>query len=217
MQQYRNFVFDQFGLKENAEEDELRRKYLEPFLSQLTQVVHPLALGNVHRVHKQIQQLAENILGLQEDIEVDVDRTVKALTQEFYSHMHMINRDEASTFLGERVVGMEEELATQADALLRQYQETFKFSEPFFLAAHMKDELSKDVRFVGGVLESTERSYLFITEAVITQRSEIPNNVTIQLAQDQKLPLIPGLPRSYDIQVTRQSWMHNEKPQGVTT
>lgn len=217
MQQYRNFVFDQFSLKENNGDDELRRKYLEPFLSQLTQLVHPLALGNVHRVYRQIQQLAENLLSLQEDAEVDVDRAVRALTQEFYSHMHMINRAEASKFLGDRVVGMEEELATQVDELLRQYQETFKFSEPFFLAAHMGDELAKDVRFVGGVLESTERSYLFVTEAMITQRSEIPNNVNIQLSQDQQLPLIPGLPRSFDIQVKRHSWMHNEKPQGVTT
>ena len=217
MQQYRNFVFDQFGLKENDEEDELRRRHLEPFLSHLTQLVHPLALGNVHRVYRQIQQLAKNLLGLQKDIEVDVERAVRALTQEFYSHMHMITRDEASKFLGERVVAMEEQLASQVDALLRQYQETFKFSEPFFLAAHMGDESSKDVRFVGGVLESTERSYLFVTEAEITQRSEIPNNVNIQLSENQKLPLIPGLPRSFDIQVKRRAWVHNDQPQGVTT
>ena len=190
---------------------------MQPFLSQLTQVVHQLALGNVHRVHRQIQQLAKNLLELQEDITVDVDRAVRALTKEFYSHMHMINRNEASKFLGERVVGMEEELAMQMDALLRQYQETFKFSEPFFLAAYMGDELSKDIPFIGGVVESTERSYLFVTEGVITQRPEIPNNVNIQLSQDQQLPLIPGLPRGFDIHVKRRSWVHNERPQGVTT
>ena len=32
----------------------------------------------------------------------------------------------------------------------------------------------------------------------------------------QKLPLIPGLPREYHIDVTAQGWRHNTEPKGVT-
>ena len=222
MQQYRNFVLNQFGLKENSGEKgegdkEERRRYLKPFLGRLTEMVHPLALGNAHRVYRQVQQLAEKLLELYDDPAVEVDRAVKAFTQDFYSHMHMINRQEASEFLGDRVVDTTHELAIALDALLREYQGTFKFSERFFLAANMGDEQSQEVRFVGGVLESTARSYLYATEAIITQRSALPDNVQVQVPPGQPLPLIPGVAREFDVQITRQSWVHNDEPQGVTT
>ena len=221
MQQFRSFVLDQFGLEghaeEKEEEKEERRRHLEPFLERLAKLVHPLALGNAHRVYRQIQQLAEKLLGLQNDPAVEIDRAVKALTQDFYSHMHMINRHEAAEFLGERVTATTDELALALDGLLRDYQESFKFAEPFFLAGLMGDELSKDVRFVGGVLESGERSYLYTTEAVITQRSKFPQNVQVQASPGQPLPLVPGLAREFDVQVTRQAWVHNDEPKGVTT
>ena len=129
----------------------------------------------------------------------------------------MISRDEAAEFLNNRVVATDEEFTAALDKLLRQYQAAFKFSEPFFLAAHMGDELSKEVRFVGGVLESVDRSYLFATEATITQRSSLPENVQIQLPLGQPPPLVPGLPREFDVQVKRQTWIHNDEPKGVTT
>ena len=217
MQQFRSFVLDQFGLEGQAEEKEERRRHLEPFLEQLAKLVHPLALGNAHRVYRQIQQLAEKLLGLQDDPAIEIERAIKALTQDFYSHMHMINRHEASEFLGKRVTETSEELAVALDGLLREYQESFKFTEPFFLATHMGDELSKEVRFVGGVLESGVRSYLYTTEAVITQRSKVPQNVQVQAPPGQPLPLVPGLTREFDVQVTRQAWVHNEDPKGVTT
>ena len=159
----------------------------------------------------------KKLLGLQEDPEVKIDRVVKTFTQDFYSHMHMINRNEALEFLGGRVVATTDQLAIELDALLRQYQDAFKFSEPFFLAAHMEDDFSKEVRFVGGVLESVERSYLFTTEAVVTQRPALPENVQVQVPPGQPLPLVPGLPRDFDVQIKRQSWVHNEEPRGVTT
>lgn len=218
IQQYRSFILEQFELdKNNDEEPDKRRQHLASFVAQLTNGIHPLALGNAHRVHKQVLQLAEKLLELQEDPNLEIDRAVKAFTQDFYSHMHMINRDEAKEFLGERVVSADDELTSALDMLLRQYQEAFNFSEPFFLAALMADDLSKEVRFVGGVLESSERSYLFATEAVITQRSSLPENVQIQLPPGQPVPLVPGLPREFDVQVKRQTWVHNDEPKGVTT
>ena len=218
IQQYRSFILDQFELdKNNDDEPDKRRQHLATFVSQLTNEIHPLALGNAHRVHKQILQLAEKLLELQDDPDLKIDRAVKAFTQDFYSHMHMINRDEAAEFLKNRVVATNDELTAALDKLLRQYQAAFKFSEPFFLAALMGDELSKEVRFVGGVLESTDRSYLFATEAAITQRSSLPDNVQIQLPIGQPAPLVPGLPREFDVQVKRQTWVHNDEPKGVTT
>lgn len=222
IQQYRSFILNQFELGQNPDEDKNdemadRRRYLDAYVRQLASEIHPLALGNAHRVHKQILQLAEKLLKLQDSSELEIDRAVQAFTQDFYSHMHMINRNEASEFLGGRAAAASDKLTAVLDDLLRQYQDAFKFSEPFFLAAHMGDEYSKEVRFVGGVLESTKRSYLYSTEAVISQRSALPENVQIQLPSGQPVPLVAGLPREFDVQVTRQTWVHNEAPKGVTT
>src|SRR5579872_6017388 len=70
VQQYKNFILNQLNLwqGESANEDQAPGQpidaALSPFLTRLANLVHPLALGNVHRVHLQIKQLARNLLGL---------------------------------------------------------------------------------------------------------------------------------------------------------
>jgi len=40
--------------------------------------------------------------------------------------------------------------------------------------------------------------------------------VQVQLPPGQPMPLIPGLPRQYNVQVTSQGWMRNKEPKGIT-
>ncbi len=64
---------------------------------KLADSVHPLALGNVQRSINQIRQLARKMLALHElPADVKIDTLVNALTTEFYSHQHLVNRREAS-------------------------------------------------------------------------------------------------------------------------
>ena len=66
-------------------------------LERLAQEVHPLALGNVQRSINQIRQLAAKMLGLHGPDRDDdsVKKLITSLTTEFYSHQHLIGRDEA--------------------------------------------------------------------------------------------------------------------------
>lgn len=77
-------------------------------LQQLTNVVHPLALGNVERSHTQIRELSRKLLGLHmpsetEDEMKNIKSIVDILTEKLYSHQHLIPRREAKNLIGLKV------------------------------------------------------------------------------------------------------------------
>lgn len=64
---------------------------------RLADPVHPLALGNVHRSIEQIRQLATKLIDLHpaDDDQEAVTERIRRLTTAFYTHSHLINRQEA--------------------------------------------------------------------------------------------------------------------------
>lgn len=66
---------------------------------RLAEAVHPLALGNVHRSIEQIRQIAEKLIRLHapDAPADDVAERIRRLTTAFYTHNHMINREEAES------------------------------------------------------------------------------------------------------------------------
>jgi hypothetical protein len=213
---YRTFVLDQFKNDEHNPGDR-GHSILPPFVQSLVEKVHPLALGNVHRVHLQIKQLAGNLLGLHPCQGRNVKEVTDALTTKFYSHLHMINREEARTILGgEHVAFAPPDLAMALDELLRAYEDDFALRKQFFLNEKLGDQPSNEVRFIGGVVESKSWSYVYETVAKVKQHSAIPPNVQVQLPPSQPMPLIEGLPREISVEVTRQGWIRNKEPKGVT-
>lgn len=217
---YKTFIGEQFC--DPAQDDaipfkHLAETHLQPFVERLTTKVHPLALGNVQRVLMQIQQLATNLLQLHSAADENISAIVEALTTRFYSHLHMINRHEAKEILGVRIEFAEPNLAAVLDRLLRAYEDSFRLRQKFFLNSYLAGMQETNVRFIGGVVESRAWSYLFETKATIRQHVSIPANVQIQVPFGQSMPLIPGLPRQTEVEITAQSWMHNVEPLGVTT
>jgi hypothetical protein len=209
---YRDFVLNQVAAGKDAE-----ATALTPFIEKLVANVHPLALGNVHRVYQQVKQLAATLLELHPISSRNIESVVDQLTTQFYSYLHMINRNEALKILGqEHVQFAPPELAEAMDQLLQRYKGDFGVHRPFLLGAHLGDKPEESVRFVGSVVESRSWSYLFATKMRIRQQSKLPPNVQLQVPVGQSVPLIPGLPRDYQWQITEQGWTRNIDPQGVT-
>ena len=217
VQAYRNFLLD--SMHERAGErppDRILPVYASLF-QKLVNDVHPLALGNVYRVHQQIKKLGTSLLNLHAVKDRKVDDILDALATRFFSHLHMINRQEAVEILGgEQVKFASEQLWDLLDELMRAYEDQFAMRRTFFLSEHMGDKPEDTPRFVGGVIESRAWSYIFETKAKISQSSKMPPNIQLQLPAGQRLPLIPGLPREYHIEVGTQGWAHNKEPKGVT-
>jgi len=216
VQAYRRFIIDQFN-ERNNEDNVIADSLFQPFLDRLVNSIHPLALGNVHRVYQQIKELARKLLGTHPIEDKNTSDIITALTTRFYSHLHMINREEAQEILGaNRVEYAGNKLEELLDALLRTYEDDFHLRQPFFLNAHLGDDLQKEARFIGGTLESPKWAYIYETNALLRQRSVVPANVQIQLPPGQPMPLIPGLARQYEVEVTSCCWAHNTSPKGVT-
>lgn len=220
VQQYRNFVVKQFagdGNDGNDEPGSVGSDLLAPFLVHLSQKIHPLALGNVHRVHLQTKQLANNMLSLHAVEGQNLNEIIESLTSRFFSHLHMINRQEALSILGDqRVVYANKELSSELDRLMRNYEDDFDLRSPFFLTEHLQDKLVEDARFIGGAIESRAWSYLNETRCRLRQHSQLPPNVQVQLPQGQPMPLVPGLPRQFTADPMSQGWAHNKDPKGIT-
>jgi Serine dehydrogenase proteinase len=220
VQAYRSFIQESLHPGHDPDKDQKgHEKCAEfaAFLQKLVSDVHPLALGNVHRVHQQIKKLGKSLLNLHSIEKRDVGKIVEELATRFYSHLHMISRHEALEILGpEQIKFASDELAGALDEVLRAYEDQFQLRRTFFLGQHMGDEPEKTERFIGGAIESRNRSYLFETKAKITQNSKLPSNVQLQLPTGQRLPIIPGLPREYNLELTSQGWIHNKEPKGVT-
>jgi len=206
---FRSFVAKALGLKETPESD-VERDQLMPFIEKLVALVHPLALGNVERAMRQIELLGRTLLELHE-VNENRDQIVKGLTTALWSHVHMINRNEAKAILGERVVFAEAPLAAAMDELLRSYEDAFSLRSAMFLNKLTGDDPITKSRFIGGVLESTAQSYLFRTWLVVRQQSTLPQNVQVQLPVGQPMPLVPGLAREYHVEVEEQGWARNKE------
>ncbi len=215
---FKDFIKETFNFKQTKDMSSEDKTVLNSHIHKLTTEINPIAIGNVHRVHKLVQRLANKLLELNLIKGRDIKKIIEKLTVEPYSHLHMFNRAEATEILGvEQVQYASEALENTADLLLRQYEDDFNLRNPLFISRLMEETTpQKDFRFIGGVVESIEWGYVFETTGKITQFSKVPNNVSVQLPPGQAMPLIPGLPREYRIEIYEQRWHHNIKKKGVT-
>lgn len=216
---YEKYFHQALGHSDDSElSKSIKEKYsqeLIPFLDTLVKNVHPLALGNVHRVHLQIRQLAAMLLS-HHTAKKDISNIINKLTSQYYSHLHMIGRQEAKELLGTKIEYTNEELEQKLDLLLRRYEDDFVLRKAFFASSFLKDDRCKEVTFIGALVESEQWGYKYQTKGQLHQFSEIPHNVQIQLPPSQPMPLIQGLPRRYRLDVAFESWVRNKEPEGVT-
>lgn len=188
---------------------------LEVF-KRLSEEVHPIALGNVNRVHSQIRVLADKLLRLHligEEEKARIEEIVDQLTKSLYSHTHAINREEAREILGEGLV-----VAAEGDEhsllwdLYEEYAEDLQLRETFCRDTLIDlDEPQKELTMTGAFIETEETSLAFRSRCRIRLSSKIPQGVQIQVQPGQPVPLIPGLPVQIDLKVLSMGWEVNEE------
>jgi hypothetical protein len=182
----------------------------------LSQKVHPLALGNVKRVHSQIRAIAKRLLQLHlkgEDSEARINKIVSTLTELLYSHGHAINREEASEILGPDKVAVPSD-ADEEEAiwnLFEQYQNFFDLRRPFCVKEWMGSAVEKELIANGAVIESENQAHVFKAMTQIRRMSELPQGVQIQIPPGQRMPLVPGLPTMISMEPIWEGWYPNEE------
>jgi outer membrane murein-binding lipoprotein Lpp len=126
----------------------------------LASKVHPLALGNVKRVHTQIRLLAKKMLDFNsKEYGDNAAKIVDTLTEKFYSHFHLIFREEGKAFGLKNIKDADAEEEKLLWAIYKDYEEELKLREPFdvniFLGTSKEKELETRTVFVESVVQST--------------------------------------------------------------
>jgi hypothetical protein len=94
---YFDLAKNKFGIKNEAELSKIFSKFIEA-----SPQIHPLALGNVNRIHNLIRILAKRLLkshktAIRDD---EIEKIVDYFTEKLYSHQYFIGRKEAREDLG---------------------------------------------------------------------------------------------------------------------
>lgn len=124
---YFDLAKNKFGIKGDEELSRIFTKFVDA-----NPQIHPLALGNVNRIHNLIRILAKRLLKsratqLKED---EIDQIVDYFTEKLYSHQYLIGRKEAGEDLGiKSVVNADNTLSEAMTNLYEEYNKELEFGK----------------------------------------------------------------------------------------
>ena len=156
--------------------------------TQLTNQVHPLALGTVSRLLEQTQLVALRLLGTRANpfSEEKNREIVKRLSSEIFSHRHTISRTEAIKQLGlDQVINSEEAgIDDELWNLYSDYREMFKLDYPFapeeYLISNNLDQFTwKDLNLA--CIESIDRLDVLKTDVIVKKIRQIPPQLAVNI------------------------------------
>jgi hypothetical protein len=168
---------------------------LTTIFHDLTERVHPLALGSVYRARQQIRMLSKKLLQfhMPPESERDMDRIVTTLTRELYSHDYIIGRKEAKEGVGLNVVDVDPALERAVWKLFQEYEALFELNVPYSPPAFLGQENSRRGVFTRAIIESSGHVDAFVTEKEVRR---------IQVNQ----PGVPGPAEAYQERVVFDGW-----------
>ncbi len=174
---YIAFVKDYVGI---THEDELIQS-----LNALTNNIHPLALGNVHRFYSQSRMMARKLLKLHmtdPKEEYIIDEVTETLTSKLFFHGHPINRKEAAD-LKLKIENPSQEVENLMWNLYLMYERELQMKDSFnpkeMLNSSGRDTLDS-VEVTGACIESEMKKDKFVSRFRIT-RPTIPQNAPLSL------------------------------------
>jgi hypothetical protein len=124
---YFDLAKNKFGIKGDEELAKIFTKFIEA-----NPQIHPLALGNVNRIHNLIRILAKRLLNSRkkQNKEDEVEKIVDYLTEKLYSHQYLIGRKEAVDDLGiESIVHTDDTLTKAMIDLYEEYNKELEFGK----------------------------------------------------------------------------------------
>jgi hypothetical protein len=124
---YFDLAKNKFGIKSDEDLSRVFTKFVDA-----NPQIHPLALGNVNRIHNLIRILARRLLKSHKTPlkETDVDMIVDYFTEKLYSHQYFIGRKEAKEDLGlKTVVDADVALSRMMTDLWEEYNKELDFGK----------------------------------------------------------------------------------------
>jgi hypothetical protein len=126
---YFDLAKNKFGIKNDEDLTKIFNKFIES-----NPQIHPLALGNINRIHNLIRILAKRLLKSHNSpmSEENIDEIVDNFTEKLYSHQYFIGRKEAKEDLKiETVQYADDNLSEAMTELFDVYKDEMKFGLPW--------------------------------------------------------------------------------------
>jgi hypothetical protein len=156
---------------------------------QLTNKVHPLALGTISRLLEQTQLVALRLLGTRANpfTEEKNRNIVKRLSSEIFSHRHTISRTEAINQLGLEQVKNAEDLDIDNELwnLYEEYRDLFSFDSPFSPEEHLiVNDLDNHTwtNLQVACIESSVRSDIRQTDLKVKKLVQVPPQLSLNVS-----------------------------------
>jgi len=148
---------------------------------RLATLIHPLALGNVHRNYLLVRSLAKRLISMRVNgpQPEQVQHIVDSLTEQLYAHSHMISRREASEDIGLPVVRPDAALEGLMWELFQDYRDELAIDRPFNPAEVLRGNRS-EFEVPGGFIESEAGQDTFIFSGIVERRSQ-PEGVQVNV------------------------------------
>ena len=124
---YFDLAKNKFGIKSDEDLSRVFTKFVES-----NPQIHPLALGNVNRIHNLIRILVRRLLKSHKTTlkDTEVDAIVDYFTEKLYSHQYFIGRKEAKEDLGlKTVVDADATLSKVVTDLWQEYNKELDFGK----------------------------------------------------------------------------------------
>ncbi len=124
---YFDLAKNKFKIKGDEELSRIFTKFVEA-----NPQIHPLALGNVNRIHNLIRILAKRLLKSHavQPREEEIEKIVDYFTEKLYSHQYLIGRKEAKEDLGiKTIVDSDNDLSNMMTDLYEEYNKELDFGK----------------------------------------------------------------------------------------
>lgn len=138
---------------------------LSTALKALTDKVHPLALGNVHRQYLLIRTLSKRLLELHmkgKEQKEKIEEIVGILSEKLYYHGYEISRHEAKEIVGLNVSYPSREIENLMWELYMEYKNALLPGEEYDFNRLLKNRESGDFLLDGAIIESENLTHSYV-------------------------------------------------------
>lgn len=172
---------------------------------QITQQVHPLVLGTVHRLLGQTKLVALKLLNTRKNaLSERVNKKImQKLSAEIFSHRHTIYRSEAKEQVGIQFIKDMEHYKIEKEVwdLYKEYESLFSLKEPFTPDQHLEaNNLDEHIwdNLNMACVESQNRFDICKKSIRVRRLKKIPPQMTLNLS-NVSFPALPALPQGINL------------------